>query len=470
MGELQISCNGKRAGLLRGWLTLFVLLLLSVGLTGCRQVTEEILPTLAAVANVPTLTPSNTPQPTALATATWTPRATRTPYITPTFVNTAVPPEIQTRQFVSGGLIPGVPSGGSGAFPTVTQVVPRSTQTAVAATSTAVISQTLVAATATQVAATATSFAVSATPFPNNWRGEYFNNRDLVGTPTLVRNDPQIAFNWGGGSPGNGINNDNFSARWERTVTLQNATYLFYAYSDDGIRVFLNDTLIINQWTNAQNRVFFARVGVPAGQHRLRVEYFEGEGNAYAFFDWELATELAWVGEYYDNANLTGPPVFVRQDMNVNFNWGAGGPNGLNVTDNFSVRWTRNIEFAPGVFEFLANADDGVRVFEGNNTLIDEWRANDGTQTFRREASLSGARQIRVEYYEGIGNALINVRIRPLVGTSTPTATATPTITPSLTPSTTPSFTPTATHTATPTETPNVTATPTETPEATATP
>lgn len=464
MGELHFSRNGKWAVLSRGRLTLFVLLLLSVGLTGCNQTVEQILPTLAAVANVPTLTPSNTPQPTMPATATWTPRPTRTPYITPTFVNTAVPPEIQTRQAAPGGLIPGFPSGGgSGVFPTVTPVVPRSTQTAIAATSTAVISQTLVAVTATQIAATATSFAASATPFPNNWRGEYFNNRDLAGTPVLVRNDPQIAFNWGGGSPGNGVGADNFSVRWERTVTLETATYLFYAYSDDGIRVFLNDSLIINQWTNAQNRVFFARVGVSAGQHRLRVEYFEGEGNAYAFFNWELATEQAWVGEYYNNANLTGPPVYVRQDMRVDFNWGSGGPNGL-PSDNFSVRWTRDVDFATGVFEFLANADDGVRVFEGNNLLIDEWRPNDGTQTFRREVALSGQRRIRVEYYEGAGNALINVRIRPLVGTSTPTATATPTITPSLTPTLTLTPTPTATETATPTETP------TETPTAIATP
>ena len=439
MGELHFSRNGKWASLSRGRLTLFVLLLLSVGLTGCRQVTEEILPTLAAVAKVPTLTPSNTPQPTAPATATWTPRATRTPYITPTFVNTAVPPEIQTRQSASGGLFPSFPSGGSGGgsgsgsgsgsgtLPTVTPVVPRSTQTAVAATSTAVISQTLVAATATQAAATATSLAISATPFPNNWRGEYFNNRDLAGTPALVRNDPQIAFNWGSGSPGSGVPNDNFSARWERTVFLENATYLFYAYSDDGIRVFLNDTLIINQWQDAQNRVFSARVTVPAGQHRLRVEYFEREGNAYAFFNWELAAEASWVGEYYNNVSLLGPPVFVRQDTRIDFNWGSGGPNGLNLADNFSIRWTRDVDFANGAYEFLANSDDGVRVYEGGNRLIDQWGPNDGTQTFRREVVLSGRRQIRVEYYEGMGNALVNVRIRALIGTSTPTPRATPT-------------------------------------------
>ncbi len=443
----------------------FLLLILSlVFLVACNGA-ETAVPTLASVAEVPSLTPSFTPLPAANVTATWTPRASSTPYITPTFVNTAEAPNINTRQAATGGVITNVGGGsgsgsGTGSLPTVTRAIPRSTQTAVALTATSAVSATREAATATQVAATATSFAASATPFPNNWRGSYFNNQNLSGTPVLVRNDPNLNFNWGGGSPDTAVPNDHFSVRWERTVDLANANYLFYAYSDDGVRVFLNDVLIIDQWRGASNRVFYAVRGVSAGQHRLRVEYFEDVGNAYIGVSWQLANNTAWVGEYYANRDLTGPPAYIQQDNSIAFNWGSGSPNGL-PSDNFSVRWTREIDFANQVYEFRARSDDGVRVFENDNVLIDQWGPNDGTQTFRRELILSGRRTVRVEYFEGAGSALIEMRIIGLPGTSTPTSTPIPTGTFTPTPSVTPTPTLTPTPSGTPTETPTPTLTPT---------
>ncbi|MBK8987675.1 MAG: hypothetical protein IPM39_16620 [Chloroflexi bacterium] len=444
------------------WLPYCGLILLLIVLTACNG-TAVTVPTPASVAVVPSLTASYTPLPAANVTATWTPRASNTPYITPTFVNTAVPPEIATRLAASGGLVPGGGSGSSGgSFPTITPAIPRSTQTAVAVSATAAFSATQEAATATQVAATATSFAASATPFPNNWRGSYFNNATLSGAPVLVRNDPNLNFNWGAGSPDPSLPNDRFSVRWERTVDLANANYLFYAFSDDGVRVYLNDVLIIDEWRSAANRVFYAVRGVGAGQHRLRVEYFEDVGNAHVGFSWQLATEGAWIGEYYANRDLTGPPAFIRQDGSIAFDWGANSPNGL-PADNFSIRWVREVEFANQAYEFQARADDGVRVFENNNALIDRWGPNDGTETFRREVVLSGRRTIRVEYFEGAGNALVFVRIVGLIGTSTPTATPSPIMTSTGTPTTTPTFTPTFTPTWTPTWTPTPTLTATVT-------
>jgi hypothetical protein len=42
----------------------------------------------------------------------------------------------------------------------------------------------------------------------------YFNNVDLSGTAVLNRVDPDVYFNWSSGSPGAGVNSDNFSGRW----------------------------------------------------------------------------------------------------------------------------------------------------------------------------------------------------------------------------------------------------------------
>lgn len=445
--------------------TVGLLLLLLGLLVACNGTESVALPTQAAVAVAPTLTSTPTLLPEAIYTATWTPRATHTPYVTPTFVNTAQAPIINTRASAPGGV--GVIGGASGPVPTVTRAVPRSTQTSAAVTATAVVSSTRIAATATQIAATVTAVAGSATPLPNNWRGEYFTNSTLSGTPLIVRNDPDLNFNWGSGSPDSRIPADQFSVRWERTLTLANATYLFYAFSDDGIRVYLDDTLIINEWREAASRVFTAHVGVGAGSHRLRVEYYENVGDAYVGFGWQLANLSAWVGAYYNNAALTGPPVYIQQDAVINNNWGSGGPNGL-PADNFSIRWTKAIDFANQTYVFTARSDDGIRIQDNGNYVINEWRANDGQTTFRVERALSGLRTITVDYYEGTGTALVIVGINPLSATNTPTPTSTSTGTATALPTAT--ATGTATGTATPTPTPSQTPTPTPTATSTPTP
>ncbi|HKE56324.1 MAG TPA: glycoside hydrolase family 3 N-terminal domain-containing protein, partial [Pyrinomonadaceae bacterium] len=55
---------------------------------------------------------------------------------------------------------------------------------------------------------------VSAVAFPGGLKGEYFNNRELKGDPTLVRTDKDLNFDWGAFSPGPGIPEDGFSVRW----------------------------------------------------------------------------------------------------------------------------------------------------------------------------------------------------------------------------------------------------------------
>ena len=70
----------------------------------------------------------------------------------------------------------------------------------------------------------------------------------LDGPPTYVRNDPAIDFNWGTGSPAPGIPNTNYSVRWTRTLDFESGDYRLYARSDDGIRVFVDDSLVIDAW------------------------------------------------------------------------------------------------------------------------------------------------------------------------------------------------------------------------------
>ena len=56
-----------------------------------------------------------------------------------------------------------------------------------------------------------------------------------------------------------------------------------------------------------------------------------------------------WRGEYYNNPNLQGQPVMVRNDPSVNFDWGYGSPAPNIPVDYFSARWTRSFNFDAGM-------------------------------------------------------------------------------------------------------------------------
>ena len=85
-------------------------------------------------------------------------------------------------------------------------------------------------------------------PLYGAWNGEYFNNRDLAAPPTFVRQDPNIAFDWGTWGPGNGVGANNFSVRWTKVENFDGGNYRFWATVDDGVRIWVDGQLIIDYW------------------------------------------------------------------------------------------------------------------------------------------------------------------------------------------------------------------------------
>ena len=78
------------------------------------------------------------------------------------------------------------------------------------------------------------------------WQASYWNNTDLSGPAVLQRNESDINYDWGAGSPDNSIAQDGFSARWTRYIDTAGGTYRFTATSDDGIRVAVDGRWVIN--------------------------------------------------------------------------------------------------------------------------------------------------------------------------------------------------------------------------------
>ena len=246
------------------------------------------------------------------------------------------------------------------------------------------------------------------------WRGEYYTNPYLAGSPTLVRTDAAVDFTWNSGSPAGGIPADRYSVRWSRTLNLASGVYRFATRTDDGVRLFVDGALVIDRWYPMPPTTHTADVPVSAGNHNVRMEYYEWTGVASAKLWWtrvgdEPGTGTSWRGEYYGNPNLSGTPALVRYDDDIDFDWDRGSPTSAIPANDFSVRWTRAVSFDAARYNFFAKADDGVRVYVDGQLVIDQWRLATGSTHKGSVQMAAGTHRIKVEYYEHTGLASIDV-------------------------------------------------------------
>ncbi len=118
--------------------------------------------------------------------------------------------------------------------------------------------------------------------------GQYFNNTSLSGTAVLQRVEAPN-FDWGTGSPGGGIGTNNFSARWTGTIEAPaSGSAILQTISDDGIRVWFDNKLVINNWTLHGPTANNATVTFVAGQrYAITIEYYESGGGAVARLNWQ---------------------------------------------------------------------------------------------------------------------------------------------------------------------------------------
>ena len=123
--------------------------------------------------------------------------------------------------------------------------------------------------------------------------GQYYRGsptdpwRDLA----LERIDPTVNFNWGANSPDPSMNSENFTIRWTGMIEVPaSATYTFYTQSDDGIQLWVNDVLVIDNWTNG-NTLDSGDIALEAGRkYKIILEYYEADGGAACELSWESPT------------------------------------------------------------------------------------------------------------------------------------------------------------------------------------
>ncbi|HDD25135.1 MAG TPA: hypothetical protein ENF52_06840, partial [Chloroflexi bacterium] len=178
---------------------------------------------------------------------------------------------------------------------------------------------------------------------------------------------------------------------------------------DDGVRIRVDDTLVVDAWEDQQQpNTSTGELYLAAGQHTITVEYYEHCGDASAHVWWQRREPFtAWQGRYFDNRDMVGGPALERDDAEIAFDWGTAPPVKWMPDDNFSVRWTRTVNFAPGYYRFVLQADDGARFWLDQALIIDQWRDMDYELHYVDGTYLQGPHTLTVEYYEHTGSARI---------------------------------------------------------------
>lgn len=250
------------------------------------------------------------------------------------------------------------------------------------------------------------------TPAPYNfrgWRTLFFGNTQLAGVPLAVDDLPEIDFNWRNAAPRTGVPSDYFSVSFDRSMEFSPGFYLFMIEADDGVRVLLDNQIVVDQWTGMAGQVL--RIGRPlSGRHDLRVEYNDQGGAARLLVNIQQATQpMRWEAAYFVTPGASSGTFIAQNEPDgaayrLDYNWGAGGPMGA-PADNWSARWVGQFRFDGGNYTFYAQAEDGVRLSIDGLLVLNKWGDGYGEVRNRFAGVGAGEHTIVVEYFDRSGNA-----------------------------------------------------------------
>ena len=119
-------------------------------------------------------------------------------------------------------------------------------------------------------------------------RGEYFNSSEFEGDPAFTRIDGSVDFDWGGGSPRDDFDDDNFGVRWTGfIVPAESGRYALGAYGSSGFRLFFRDEAMLRYENPHEPRADFDYVDLEAGKrYPVTLEFYEKQNDAFISLLW----------------------------------------------------------------------------------------------------------------------------------------------------------------------------------------
>jgi hypothetical protein len=235
---------------------------------------------------------------------------------------------------------------------------------------------------------------------------------NLEGNSVVTRQDNDINFDWGQAKPAPEVNADQFSARWTKNHNFEGGTYEFTTTSDDGIRLYIDGNLVIDQWNDHGATVHSIEVDLTAGIHNIRIEYYENGWDAVAklYFekvgDQEPGLEF-FTAQYWNNKDLFGNPVLTREEAEVNHDIGQNQISPEVNPDQFSARYVKLEQFTAGNHVFTITSDDGVRLYIDDELVLNNWNDHGRRVDVVNVNLAEGLHEIKVEYYENGWDSVI---------------------------------------------------------------
>ena len=150
---------------------------------------------------------------------------------------------------------------------------------------------------------------------PGGLTAHYYDGQNF-GRPVRTNTDAQVDFDWGKKPPA-GLKHDHYSVRWTGFVQVKQAgDYTLLASADDGVRLWIDDQQVVNDWNTRVVKTFAAKVHFEADtRHRIRLEYYQEAFDAVVKLAWRTPDNqaaVAWTSEAADTIDyyfMYGPEL-----------------------------------------------------------------------------------------------------------------------------------------------------------------
>jgi Concanavalin A-like lectin/glucanases superfamily/PA14 domain len=225
-----------------------------------------------------------------------------------------------------------------------------------------------------------------------------------------------------------------YSARYTGQVKASfGETYTFYTQSDDGVRLYVNGQLLVDNWTLHSSTENSGTITLAANSwYDVRLEYFQQNGNSVLQLKYSSASEAKKIipstnlrslgGTYYQGLSSDWYSGIAfdtykanARDTTVDFadTTGVGAVRTGSAT-SYSGRWTGQVLATYGeTYTFYTQSDDGVRLYVNGSLLIDHW--NDHTTTEDSSTIVLAAGQwydLKLEYYNDVGAGAMQLKFQ----------------------------------------------------------
>ena len=217
-------------------------------------------------------------------------------------------------------------------------------------------------------------------PENETFLGEYYSNPGSASAPdfgnlVLTRNDDVINFDWGGGSPDNSIPNDDYQIRWTATLNIETAgEYNFRSYTDDGVRLYIDNQLIIDYWQDQGPTSRYGSINLSEGTHECVMEYYENGGGAVSSLYWTPpggSESLVLQNDPVQNSDAIFITKLTGSDGRVSFEW-----NEYQEGDLYITATKRNYRPHEGIIEI--NSMDGYAIVPDYEDLSNYFNDSNG--------------------------------------------------------------------------------------------